>query len=284
MAEVITTKKKQKKLYLRKEPAKRNLWEHLEKLRWHIIRSLLVATTLAILAFLNRHIIFDKILLAPKEKGFPTNVFLCKMGVLLNIDALCFNAEALQIINVSMSGQFLTHLFVSLIAGIILSFPYILYETWSFVSFVLKIKNKMATIFAIGIGTTLFVAGLLFSYFLIVPLTVNFLGTYYVSEDVQNHVMLNSYIGTISSLVLGVGLIFELPVIFLILSKYGLVTPTFLRQKRKYMIVILLIISAIITPPDVISQIMVCLPMMLLYEISIWVSAHVVRKILTPEL
>ncbi len=265
-------------MHPRKEPAKRNLWEHLEKLRWHIIRSLLVATTLAILAFLNRHIIFDKVLLAPKETDFPTNVFLCKMGTLLNIEALCFNADALKIINVNMSGQFLTHLFVSLIAGIILAFPYILYETWSYVSFVLKIKNRMATIFAIGTGTILFVAGLLFSYFLIVPLTVNFLGTYYVSDEVQNHVMLNSYIGTIASLVLGVGLIFELPVIIYILSKYGLVMPTLLKQKRKYMIVILLIISAIITPPDVISQIMVCLPLMLLYEISIWVSSSVVGK------
>jgi sec-independent protein translocase protein TatC len=277
MPEVISTKNKHKKLHARKEPAKRNLWDHLEKLRWHIIRSLLVVVALAIVAFLNRHLIFDTILLAPKEIDFPTNVFLCTVGKFLNIDALCFNAEALKIINVSMSGQFLTHLYVSLIAGIVLAFPYILYETWSYVSFVLKIRNKLATILSIIIGTLLFVAGLLFSYYLIVPLTVNFLGTYYVG-DVQNHVALNSYIGTIASLVLGVGVIFELPVFIFILSKYGLVTPDFLRKKRKYMIVILLTISAIITPPDVISQIMVCLPLLLLYEISIWVSASVVRK------
>lgn len=278
MPEVITTKKKQKKLHPRKEPKKRNFWEHLEKLRWHIIRALLAAVVLAILAFLNRHLIFDEILLAPKESDFPTNVFLCKLGTYLNIDALCFNAEALKIINVSMSGQFLTHLFVSLVAGIILAFPYILFEVWSYVSFIFKIKNKLATTLAIGVGTLLFVAGLLFSYFLIVPLTVNFLGTYFVSNDVQNHVMLSSYIGTIASLVLGVGLIFELPIVIYILSKNGLVTPTFLRQKRKYMIVILLIISAIITPPDIVSQVMVCLPLMLLYEISIWVASSVVGK------
>jgi len=277
MPEVISTKKKQQKLHPRKEPAKRNFWEHLEKLRWHIIRSLLVAVALAIVAFLNRHVIFDVILLAPKETDFPTNVFFCKIGKLLNIDALCFNAEALKIINVSMSGQFLTHLFVSLIAGIILAFPYIIFEVWNYVSYILKIKNRFATFFSISIGTLLFVTGLLFSYFLIVPLTVNFLGTYYVG-DVQNHVTLSSYIGTIASLVLGVGIIFELPVFIFILTKYGLVTPDFLRKRRKYTIVILLIISAIITPPDIISQIMVCLPLMLLYEISIWVSATIDKK------
>jgi len=278
MPEVISTKKKQKELHPRKEPVKRNLWGHLEKLRWHIIRSLIAAVVLAILAFVNRHIIFDDILLAPKGVDFPTNVFFCKMGELFNIDALCFNAEALKIINVDMSGQFLTHLFVSLVAGIIMAFPYILFETWSYISAVLKIKNKGATFFTIGVGTILFVAGLLFSYFLIVPLTVNFLGTYFVSDEVLNHVTLGSYIGTIASLVLGVGLIFELPIVIFFLSKYGLVTPAFLKQKRKYMIVILLIISAIITPPDVISQIMVCVPLMMLYEISIWVAASVSRS------
>jgi sec-independent protein translocase protein TatC len=277
MPEVITTKKKQTKLHPKKEPKKRNFWEHLEKLRWHIIRSLIAATILAILAFLNRHIIFDSIILAPIDADFPTNVFLCKIGDLLNVDALCFNAEALKIINVSMSGQFLMHLYISFVAGIILTFPYILYEIWSYVSFVLKIRNRLTTVLAISTGTILFVAGLLFSYFLIVPLTVNFLGTYYVSGEVQNHVTLGSYIGTIASLVLGVGVIFELPVFMYFLTKYGLVTPTFLKQKRKYMVVVLLVISAIITPPDVISQIMVCLPLMLLYEISIWVSSRVVK-------
>ncbi len=277
MPEVITTKKKQNKLHPRKEPEKRNFWEHLEKLRWHIIRSIVAVTLMAIVAFLNRHIIFDTIILAPKEPGFPTNVILCRIGEILNIEALCFNAGSLQIINISMSGQFLTHLYVSLIAGIILVFPYILYETWSYISFVLKIRNKITTFFSITIGTLLFITGLLFSYYLIVPLTVNFLGTYHVSGEIQNKVALASYIGTIASLVLGVGVIFELPVFIYFLAKYGMVTPDFLKRKRKYMIVILLIISAIITPPDIISQIMVCLPLMLLYEISIWVSARVVK-------
>ena len=278
MSEEITTKKKQTKLHPRKEPKKRNFWEHLEKLRWHIIRSVIAIIVMAIVAFLNRHIIFDTIILAPKEPGFPTNVILCRIGELLNIEALCFNAGSLKIINFSMSGQFLTHLYVSLIAGIVLVFPYILYETWSYISFVLKIRNKATTFLSITIGTLLFITGLLFSYYLIVPLTVNFLGTYHVSGEIQNKVALASYIGTIASLVLGVGVIFELPVFIYFLAKYGIVTPDFLKRKRKYMIVILLIISAIITPPDIISQIMVCLPLMLLYEISIWVSARVVGK------
>ncbi len=275
MPEVISTKKKTGKLHTPKLPPTRNYRKYLVKFRQHLIRSLIAALLFAILAFVNRPFIFDKILLAPKTDDFFTNKVLCKLGEIYEIDNLCFDAESLTIININMAGQFLTHLYVSIIAGIILAFPYILFEIWSFLAFVLKIKNRRTTIATITLGSFLFVLGLLFSYFLIVPLTVNFLGTYFVSSEVQNTVMLGSYISTIASLVLGVGVFFELPVFIYFLAKYGIVSPQWLKKMRRIMIVVILILSAIITPPDIISQIMVCIPLLLLYEVSIVVAKRV---------
>ncbi|MFP4469112.1 MAG: twin-arginine translocase subunit TatC [Bacteroidales bacterium] len=278
MPEVLSTKKRPKKLPPTAPPKKRNVLEHLQKLRGHLVRALVVALALAVVAFLNRHLIFDTILLAPKSADFLTNVWLCYLGERFDIGELCFNAEALKIVNYSMAGQFLTHLYVSVIAGIVVAFPYIIFETWSYLAYVLKIKSRRTTIATMISGTILFVFGILFSYFLIVPLTVNFLGTYHVSGDVQNHVTLGSYIGTIATLVLGVGVVFELPVFIFFLAKYGTVSPKTLRKQRPIMIVVVVILAAIITPPDVISQILVSIPLLILYEISIGVAAGVYPK------
>jgi len=273
MPEVLSNKKDPIKQETPDESKPLKFWQHLEKLRWHIIRIFLAIAGLAVLAFFNREIIFDKIILAPLKSDFPTNLFLCNIGKMLSIASLCIDTSSLKIINVSMSGQFLTHLSISFVAGVIMAFPYIIFEIWSYVSFLFKIKNKSTGTLAILTGTTLFIIGVLFSYYLIVPLTVNFLGTYFVSNDVQNTVTLSSYINTITSLVLAVGLVFELPLLVFILSRFGLVGPGFLRKKRKYMIVVIFVLAAIITPPDVVSQMMVAVPLLLLYEVSIWVAA-----------
>lgn len=272
MPEVISTKKNTKKLPPRKPPKNRNLLEHLNTLRAHLIRALLVSLLFAVAAFLNRGFLFDRILLAPKYADFPTNKILCRLGERLSIEELCFNAEALKIINVNMAGQFLTHLFVSVVAGIIVAFPYIIFEIWRYLARVLKIRSRRATVLTLFAGTLLFLFGVLFSYYLIVPLTVNFLGTYLVSGDVPNHVMLGSYIGTIATLVLGVGIVFEMPVFMYFLARYGIVHPSMLRKQRRVMIVVVVALSAVITPPDVISQIFVSIPLIILYEISIWIA------------
>lgn len=276
--EVISNKKPVGKITPRKPPKKRNYRNYLIELRKRMIRSVIAAMLLAVLAFMNQEIIFDKILLAPKTEDFFTNRVLCYIGEKYAIDNLCFSAESLTVINVNMAGQFLTHLYVSLIAGVILSFPFILYQVWSFLAFILKIKSRRATLGTIVSGSFLFVMGLLFSYFLIVPLTVNFLGTYFVSGEIQNNVMLGSYISTIASLVLGVGVFFELPVFVYFLAKYGIANPAWLKKQRRIMIVVLLILSAIITPPDIISQVMVCIPLLMLYEVSIVVAKRVYPK------
>ncbi|MCK4360771.1 MAG: twin-arginine translocase subunit TatC, partial [Bacteroidales bacterium] len=155
---------------------------------------------------------------------------------------------------------------------------YIIFEIWSFIKPALHIKEKKYTSGAVIISSLLFIAGILFSYFLIVPLTVNFLGTYQVSEYVQNLVSLSSYISTVVSVTFGVGVVFELPIFVYFFTKVGIVTPSFLRKNRKYMLVIILILSAIITPPDVFSQILVCIPLFGLYELSIYISEKIYKK------
>ena len=200
------------------------------------------------------------------------------MGTALGTDALCFNTMNLKIINIEMSGQFLIHLYISIIAGIIIAIPYIIGEIWAFIRPALYPNEQKYTTGAVIVTSLLFILGVLFSYFLIVPLTINFLGTYQVSETVSNTIALRSYISTVVSLTFAVGLVFELPVFVFFLTKVGLLTPDFMRRNRKYMLVIVLAMAAIITPADIFSQILVSIPLYGLYEVSIIVSRHVYRK------
>jgi sec-independent protein translocase protein TatC len=252
-----------------------SFWEHLEDLRGTIVRSVMGIMVFAIIAFLNRSIIFDRVILAPKDADFITNQLLCRFGKLLSINALCFNELSLQIINIQMSGQFLMHLYVSMAAGLVLASPFVVYQFWSFIVPALKPEERNYSRRAVFVISLLFITGVLFSYFLIVPLTVNFLGTYQVSGFVANQISLNSYISTVISVTLGVGIVFELPVVIYFLARIGIVSPDFLRKNRKYMLIILLVLSAIITPPDVFSQILVCIPLLGLYELSIYIAGKV---------
>lgn len=253
-------------------------WDHLDDLRKHIIRSILAVVVLAIIAFLNRGIIFDNIILAPSNTDFITTRFMCWLGETLNMESLCFEPMQLDIININMSGQFMTHMYISAVAGFILAFPYILWEIWRFVQPAMKEKEQKYSRGGILISTLLFMIGILFSYLVIVPLTINFLGTYSVSTTVHNQISLNSYISTVVSLTFSVGLVFELPILIYFLTKIGVVTPDFLKKNRKYMYIVILILAAIITPPDVFSQTMVAIPLAGLYELSIVVSKKVYRK------
>lgn len=274
MTEQTSTKKTKES----KPENEMTFWEHLEELRWHLVRSMAAILILAIVAFVNRHIIFDNIILAPKDSSFITNRFLCHLAELLSVKGLCIDNLSLNIINIKMSGQFMIHMWVSIVAGIIVAFPYIIWEIWSFIRPALYTKEKKHSSGAVLVSSLLFVLGVLFAYFLIVPLTINFLGTYQVSDFVQNQVSLNSYISTVVSVTFGVGIVFELPIFVYFLSKVGILTPQFMKKNRKYMIVILLILSAIITPPDVFSQILVVIPLLALYELSISISNRVYKK------
>jgi sec-independent protein translocase protein TatC len=253
-------------------------WDHLDELRWHIMRSLIAIVIFAIIAFVNRRIIFDVIILAPSTSDFITNRALCELGKFLSLNALCIKDLSLKIINIKMSGQFLTHMYISIVSGFILAFPYVLWEIWQFVKPAMKDNERKYSSGGVFISSVLFLMGILFSYFLIVPLTVNFLGTYHVSESVYNQISLSSYINTVVSVTFAVGLVFELPILVYFLTKIGVVTPDFMKKNRKYMYVIMLIVSAIITPPDMFSQILVVFPLIGLYEFSIGVSNRIYRK------
>jgi len=252
--------------------------EHLEELRWHIIRSIVAILALMIIAFVFKNLIFDKVILAPKNPGFITNRLLCQLGQLVNIEALCINTKPLNLISIKMSGQITTHITVAIVAGVIMAFPYVLWEFWQFFKPALHSNEKQHTRGAVLATTLLFFVGVLFGYFALAPLSIHFLTTYQVSPDVVNQINIRSYIGTLTSICLATGLVFELPIITFFLTKIGVITPSFLTKYRKHAIVVIFIVAAIITPPDVFSQMLVCIPLLALYEVGILISKRVMKK------
>jgi sec-independent protein translocase protein TatC len=262
-----------------------SFWGHLDALRGTLFRSAIAIVVFGIVAFINREFIFDSIILAPKEPEFWTNRMLCKLSELVNIPALCLGNMKLDIININLAGQFTTHMYISMFAGLIVAAPYVIWEIWRFIRPALYENERSHSRGAVIVMSILFILGILFSYYLIVPLTLNFFGTYQVSSSVNNQIALTSYISTVVSVTFSLGVVFELPVFIYFLAKVGIITDTFLRKNRKYMLVILLTISAIITPPDIISQILVCIPLYGLYELSIIVARNAgkEKKEIIPE-
>ena len=253
--------------------------DHLEELRWRIVKAVIAILVGAIAAFIAKSWIFDKVVLAPKSGDFITYKILCDLSTKLGMqEFFCFDEFAFSLQNISMSGQLTTHLVVSLIAGIIFAFPFIIHQLWSFIKPGLKAKEVKITRGVVFFTTLLFLSGILFGYYLIAPLSVQFLGGYQVSEEVQNQISLGSFITTITSVTLAAGLIFQLPIVIYFLAKIGLITPEFLKKYRKHALVAILIISAIITPPDIMSQILVTGPVMVLYEVSIGVARRIQKK------
>jgi len=252
--------------------------EHLEELRWHIIRSIIAIIIMMILAFIFKNIIFDSVILAPRSPEFITARLLCQLGEYLNTDALCINRQQWTLININMSGQLTTHIIVSLVAGLILAFPVVLWEFWQFFKPALKANEARYAQGAVFAASMLFFLGVAFGYFMLAPLSIHFLSSYEISPDVVNQINIRSYIGTITSICLATGVVFELPIIAFFLTKIGIVTPAFMKKYRKHAIVVIFILAAIITPPDVFSQTLVAIPLLLLYEISILISARVMRQ------
>lgn len=258
--------------------------DHLEVLRWHLLRAFLGIFLMAVIAFIFKDIIFSKIILAPKSPDFPTNVFLCNLGKLTGVLKLCINTLPLEIISIKMAGQFSMHIMVSLIAGLVLAFPYVFYQFWSFVVPAMHSNEKKHSRGAVFSSSFLFLTGVLFGYYLITPLTIHFLGSYSVSSEVTNQINLISYVSTLASVVLASGVIFELPVLAYFLTKVGLITPEFMKKYRRHSLVIILALSALITPPDVFSQVLVSLPLVILYEVGIGISKRIIKKQKKEEL
>lgn len=252
--------------------------DHLEALRWHLVRSIMSIVVFAIVAFLFKDFIFTNIIIAPKTPDFFTNRMLCSFGTWIGIKALCINIEPFQLININMAGQFTTHIMVSMIIGLIMSFPYLVFEMWRFIGPALYSEEQNYARGAVFYISILFIIGVLFAYFVIIPLSVHFLGSYQVSAEVTNQINLMSYIQTVSAISLAAGLLFELPVLIYFLTKIGLLTPQYLVKYRRHALVVLLALSAIITPPDVFSQILVVFPLMFLYEVGIRLSKRIIRQ------
>jgi len=250
--------------------------EHLEELRWHIIRSAIAIVMFSILAFIFKNLVFDTILLGPSKSDFWTNRMLCLMGQQLNITGLCINLKPLQLQNTAVAGQFIAHIKISLVVGLVLGFPYMFFEFWRFIKPALYQNERKHASGAVFYIAFLFFLGVAFGYFLITPFSVNFLYNYQVSSLVKNIPTLASYNSLITSIVLASGILFELPVLVYFLSKVGLVTPAFLKRYRKHAVVVILLVAGIITPtPDMFTQLLVGIPMLLLYEIGIFLSRRV---------
>jgi sec-independent protein translocase protein TatC len=252
--------------------------EHLEELRWHIIRSVSLIIIFAILAFIMKDFIFNEVIFKPKMPEFWTNRMMAKLGELVGSDVLKINNQPLKLISLKMSDQFMLHFMVAIIIGLIAAAPFIFFEIWRFIKPALYDKEKKHASGAVFFTSVLFMLGILFGYFLIVPLSIDFLTTYSVSAEVENQINMRSYISTVTSITFASGIIFLLPIFSFFLSKVGILTPQFMRTYRKHSYVVMLLLSAIITPPDVFSQIMVAVPLLFLYEISIFISKVVVKK------
>lgn len=260
--------------------------DHLEALRWHIIRSLVVVAILGVWAFFNNDFVFDVVLFGPKRADFITYRWLCELSQwahihlpnLVDANTLCIGQNFPKLQNLDMSGQFMAHMTISFIAGIILGFPYIIWELWRFIKPALTDRERKYATGFIALTSILFLSGVLFSYFLVAPLSVNFFLTYQVSAEIETVPQLSSYMSIMTTLTLGCGIVFELPLLMYFLGKLGLISASFLRTYRKHAIIVILIIAAIITPPDVFSQILVTGPLLLLYEISIYVVKAVETK------
>jgi sec-independent protein translocase protein TatC len=268
----------------KKELKEMSFLDHLEELRWLLVRSTVAVLIFATAAFFVSDYIFDVIIFGPKSPDFITYRFFCDLSHLLGFaDTICVTEMPFIIQNTNVEGQVNILIWTCITAGFILAFPYILLQLWNFISPALyENERKHAKLF-ITVASFLFFLGILFGYFVIVPMSINFFATFTVSAVVENQFNVDSYIGMIKTSVIACGLFFELPIIIYFLTKLGLVTPKFLRESWRYAVVIILIVAAIVTPPDVISQTVVAIPMLLIYEVSIFISSIVYKKQLKKE-
>ena len=267
--------------------AEMSFFDHLDVLRKHLIRSSLAIVAFTGVAFAYYDFIFDTVIMGPKKHTFWTYKMMCIIGDKFNLGPdFCVSKDVpFNIINTEMAGQFTLQMNSSLLIGIILGAPYLLFEVWLFIKPALhENERKSATGFT-GYAVLLFAIGILFGYYIITPLSINFLANYTVSSIIQNNITIDSYLSSVATLTLGSGLVFELPILIFVLSKFGIMTPKIMRSSRRYATVIILIIAAIVTPtPDILTMLTVSFPLFLLYELSIVVSSRVEKAKKKKEL
>ncbi|MDB2385471.1 twin-arginine translocase subunit TatC [Polaribacter sp.] len=252
---------------------------HLEELRWHLVRSTAAIFIIGILLFVFQKEVYEHFLLAHRKPDFITYRAFCKFFSFFGIESTFCNVEFKDnLVSLKPAQQLMNAIWSSFILGIILAFPYILWEAWRFVSPGLtenEVKNSRGFIF---VASFLFFTGIAFSFYVIAPISIHFLYNYQITDLIQNNFTMDSHIGLVTNMLLGISILFELPVLIYFLTKIGLVTPEFLKKYRKHALVVVLIVAAIITPPDIASQVIVAIPILFLYEVSIRVSKRVIKK------
>jgi sec-independent protein translocase protein TatC len=257
--------------------------DHLEELRWHLIRSLIAVVVFTIIAFVSARWIFENVVFAPARPEFPTFKALCKLGDAIGYEGLCITDIPFKVQSRNMTGQFTMHIMASFIIGLMIAFPYVCWEVWRFVKPGLQVKERKYSRGAVAAVSVLFFFGVMFGFYVIAPWMVYFLANYSISDMVVNEFDITSYVSTVVMLVFGSGLLFQLPVVIYFLTKVGIVTPEFLRKYRKHSIIIILIVAAIVTPPDPLSQMLITIPLYVLFEISVLISAGVARRMAKEE-
>ncbi len=253
--------------------------DHIAVLRGHLIRMTIAIIICAIVAFVYRNFIFEEIILASHHSDFITFKALCKLSHTFNLgESLCITDQNIKLQSVEIAGQFSTSLWAAFVIGFIISFPYILWELWRFISPGLKEKERKYSKGLVFYASTLFLVGVAFGYFVIIPLSVNFLGTFQVAKIVDNIITISSYVSLVTNLALSCGLVFELPILVYFLAKLGLIDDVFMKTYRKHAVILTLVLAAIITPPDFLSQILVALPVWGLYEVGIKIAKVASKK------
>jgi len=252
--------------------------DHLESLRWHLLRSVSAILILSVAAFLAKSFVFGIVILGPSRVDFVTYRWLCELSDYLGLPALCIDELPFTIQSRQMTGQFTMHMTSSFVVGFIASFPFVFWEVWRFISPGLYDQEKNAARGAVFFVSMLFFMGAAFGYFILSPLSINFLSNYQLDPSILNEFDITSYISTLTMLVLASAIMFQLPVVVYFLAMSGLVTSSMLRAYRRHAIVVILVLSAIITPPDVVSQILISMPILVLYEAGIQIAKRLEKK------
>ncbi len=248
--------------------------DHIEALRWHIVRCAVVIVIAAIAVFIKIEWIFDRVILGPAHNDFVSYKWFCALGRFFHYDSFCLSDIKMEFQNTAVTGQFMMGMSSSMMIGFIIAFPYVLWELWRFIKPALKDSEIRAARGIVFWCSLLFFTGVMFAYFIIAPYTINFFGNYQLSPKFKNVITIDNYYDTISNLTLALGLVFELPMVVYFLSRIGILTPDFMREKRKYAVLILFLLAEIITPPDLFSCLLVFFPLYALFEISVFISGR----------
>jgi sec-independent protein translocase protein TatC len=255
-------------------------FDHIDELRKHIIRAAVSVLVCSIVIFFNKSLLFDTILFGPMKVDFWTYRQMCDLSYwLTGTDVYCVKEMGFVLSNIDITGQFTQHLFISFVGGFVVAFPIVLWQVWAFIKPALSNKEITYARGFVFFSSLLFFMGIAFGYFLLSPLSINFLGSYKVSELVSNEINLESYISFLATITFACGLIFEMPMLVYFLAKIGVLSSGLMRKYRRYALIIILILSGILTPsPDMASQVMMALPLYGLFEISILVAMRVEKN------